>query len=187
MNWLLSEIAQAADGRLCGPDQTVSGVSSDTRAIAPGQLFVALRGERFDAHDFLAQAVAAGAAALLVADEAKVPAGVTALVVDDTRLALGRIAAAWRARFAIPVIAVTGSNGKTTTKEMIAAILKAHFGAAVLATRGNLNNDIGLPLTLLGLGESHRAAVIEMGMNHPGEIAYLAGLGAPTVAVVINV
>jgi UDP-N-acetylmuramoyl-tripeptide--D-alanyl-D-alanine ligase len=174
MNWLLSEIAQAAGGRLCGPDQNVSGVSSDTRAIGPGQLFVALRGERFDAHDFLTQAVTAGAVALLVADEARVPVGVTALVVDDTRLALGRIAAAWRARFTIPVIAVTGSNGKTTTKEMIAAILKVHFGAAVLATRGNLNNDIGLPLTLLGLGESHRAAVIEMGMNHPGEIAYLA-------------
>ena len=186
MNWLLSEIAQAAGGRLCGPDQNVSGVSSDTRAIGPGQLFVALRGERFDAHDFLTQAVTAGAVALLVADEARVPVGVTALVVDDTRLALGRIAAAWRARFTIPVIAVTGSNGKTTTKEMIAAILKVHFGAAVLATRGNLNNDIGLPLTLLGLGESHRAAVIEMGMNHPGEIAYLAGLGAPTVAVVTN-
>ncbi|MFZ1899933.1 MAG: Mur ligase family protein, partial [Azonexus sp.] len=186
MNWSLSEIQHATGGRLCGDDPAISGVSTDTRAVAAGQLFVALRGERFDAHDFLDQAVAAGAAALLVSDAARVPAGATALVVDDTRIALGKLAAAWRARFAIPVIAVTGSNGKTTTKEMIAAILKVHFGDAVLATRGNLNNDIGLPLTLLRLDETHQAAVIEMGMNHPGEIAYLAPLGAPNVAVVTN-
>ncbi|MCB4359402.1 UDP-N-acetylmuramoyl-tripeptide--D-alanyl-D-alanine ligase [Quatrionicoccus australiensis] len=186
MNWLLSRVAQAVNGRLVGADLPLSGVSTDTRAIAPGQLFIALRGERFDAHDFLAPAVASGATALLAADEAKLPAGVSAVVVDDTRLALGRLAAAWRAEFDIPVIAVTGSNGKTTTKEMIAAILKAAFGDAVLATRGNLNNDIGLPLTLLGLNATHRAAVIEMGMNHPGEIAYLAPLGAPTVALVTN-
>ena len=186
MNWLLSEIQGATGGCLHGDDREISGVSTDTRAIAGGQLFVALRGERFDAHDFLDQAVAAGATALLVNDAARVPAGVSALVVADTRIALGRLAAAWRARFSLPVIAVTGSNGKTTTKEMIAAILKAQFGDAVLATRGNLNNDIGLPLTLLGLNAGHRAAVIEMGMNHPGEIAYLAPLGAPTVAVITN-
>jgi UDP-N-acetylmuramoyl-tripeptide--D-alanyl-D-alanine ligase len=186
MEWLLSDILLATGGRLLGADRVISGVSTDTRSVAAGQLFVALRGERFDAHDFLDQAVAAGAVALLISDAARVPAGATALVVDDTRIALGKLAAAWRARFAIPVIAVTGSNGKTTTKEMIAAILKAHFGDAVLATRGNLNNDIGLPLTLLRLDETHRAAVIEMGMNHPGEIAYLAPLGAPTVAVVTN-
>ena len=186
MEWLLSDILRVTGGRLLGADRVISGVSTDTRSVAAGQLFVALRGERFDAHDFLDQAVAAGAVALLISDAARVPAGATALVVDDTRIALGKLAAAWRARFAIPVIAVTGSNGKTTTKEMIAAILKAHFGDAVLATRGNLNNDIGLPLTLLRLDETHRAAVIEMGMNHPGEIAYLAPLGAPTVAVVTN-
>ena len=186
MNWLLSAIRLATGGRLVGDDRAISGVSTDTRAIGQGQLFVALRGERFDAHDFIGQAVAAGAAALLVSDQASVPAGVPAVVVDDTRLALGKLAAAWRARFTIPVIAVTGSNGKTTTKEMIAAILKAQFGDAVLATRGNLNNDIGLPLTLLALDETHLAAVIEMGMNHPGEIAYLAGLGAPNVALVTN-
>jgi len=122
----------------------------------------------------------------VVSDETRLPAGAAALVVEDTRLALGWIAAVWRRRFTLPVLAVTGSNGKTTTKEMIAAILKAAFGNAVLATRGNLNNDIGLPLTLLGLNAGHRAAVIEMGMNHPGEIAYLAPLGAPTVAVVTN-
>ncbi len=186
MNWLLSQVAAAVQGRLLGADGVISGVSTDTRAITEGQLFVALAGERFDAHDFLAPAVAAGATALLVADESKVPAGVSAVVVDDTRLALGRLAAAWRAQFSLPVIAVTGSNGKTTTKEMVAAILKAAFGAAVLSTRGNLNNDIGLPLTLLGLRASHRAAVIEMGMNHPGEIGYLAPIGAPTVALVTN-
>ncbi len=186
MNWSLSQIAAAVNGRLVGADVTVEGVSTDTRAIAKGALFIALAGERFDAHDFLEQAMAAGAGALLVADAGKLPAGVSAVVVDDTRLALGRLAAAWRARFALPVIAVTGSNGKTTTKEMIAAILKVAHGAAVLSTRGNLNNDIGLPLTLLGLSAAHRAAVIEMGMNHPGEIAYLAPIGAPTVALVTN-
>ena len=186
MNWLLSQIAQAVGGRLIGADLAIDGVSTDTRAIGPGQLFIALAGERFDAHDFLDQATTAGAAALLVADAGKLPAGIPAVVVDDTRLALGRLAAAWRASFTLPVIAVTGSNGKTTTKEMIAAILKAAFGAAVLSTRGNLNNDIGLPLTLLGLRASHRAAVIEMGMNHPGEIAYLAPIGSPTVALITN-
>lgn len=186
MNWLLSEIAQAIGARQVGANQAVTGVSTDTRAAAGGMLFVALRGERFDAHDFLDQAVATGAAALMVSDASRLPAGAAALVVDDTRLALGRLAAAWRSRFTLPVLAVTGSNGKTTTKEMIAAILKAAFGDAVLATRGNLNNDIGLPLTLLGLNAGHRAAVIEMGMNHPGEIAYLAPIGAPTVAVITN-
>ena len=186
MEWRLSEIARATSGHLVGDDIVAHGVSTDTRSIGAGQLFVALRGERFDAHDFLAQAVAAGAAALLVQEASRLPHGVPAVVVDDTRIALGRLAAAWRARFTLPVIAVTGSNGKTTTKEMIAAILKAAFGAAVLSTRGNLNNDIGLPLTLLGLSGAHRAAVIEMGMNHPGEIAYLAKIGAPSVALVTN-
>ncbi|MGE5470311.1 MAG: UDP-N-acetylmuramoyl-tripeptide--D-alanyl-D-alanine ligase [Bacteroidota bacterium] len=186
MKWLLSQVAAAVGGKLSGADLPLSGVSTDTRTVSADQLFIALRGERFDAHDFLPTAVASGAAALLVADGDKVPEGIPAVVVDDTRLALGRLAAVWRAQFSLPVIAVTGSNGKTTTKEMIAAILHAQFGNAVLATRGNLNNDIGLPLTLLGLNARHRAAVIEMGMNHPGEIAYLAPLGAPTVALVTN-
>ncbi|WP_281983784.1 UDP-N-acetylmuramoyl-tripeptide--D-alanyl-D-alanine ligase [Azonexus hydrophilus] len=184
--WQLSQVAAAVGGRLLGADRRIAGVSTDTRAVAPGQLFIALRGERFDAHDFLETAVTAGAAALLVADAARVPAGASAVLVDDTRLALGRLAAAWRSQFSLPVIAVTGSNGKTTTKEMIAAVLKAAFGDAVLATRGNFNNDIGLPLTLLGLDATHRAAVIEMGMNHPGEIGYLTRIGAPTVALVTN-
>ena len=186
IDWPLSAIQRAVGGDLCGPDRAIAGVSTDTRTVAPGQLFVALRGERFDGHDFLEQAVAAGAGALLVTDGARIPAGASALVVADTRLALGRLASAWRAGFEIPVIAVTGSNGKTTTKEMIAAILRRQYGDTVLATRGNLNNDIGLPLTLLGLAAGQRAAVIEMGMNHPGEIAYLTQIGAPTVAVVTN-
>ncbi len=186
IDWSLERIAAATGGRLLGADLEVAGLSTDTRSVGPGQIFVALRGERFDAHDFLATALAAGAAGLLVSDASRVPAGVSAVVVDDTRIALGSLAAAWRRQFTLPVIAVTGSNGKTTTKEMIAAILKAAHGDAVLATRGNLNNDIGLPLTLLGLEPGHRAAVIELGMNHPGEIAYLAPLGAPTVAVITN-
>jgi len=184
--WQLSQVAAAVGGRLLGADCRIAGVSTDTRAVTAGQLFIALRGERFDAHDFLETAVTAGAAALLVADAARVPAGASAVLVDDTRLALGRLAAAWRRQFSLPVIAVTGSNGKTTTKEMIAAVLKVAFGEAVLATRGNFNNDIGLPLTLLGLDATHRAAVIEMGMNHPGEIGYLTRIGAPTVALVTN-
>ena len=186
MNWLLSQVAAATGGQMIGADVPLTGVSSDTRGIGPGQLFIALRGERFDAHDFLDQAAASGAAALMVADAARLPGGASAVLVDDTRLALGRLGAAWRAGFSLPVLAVTGSNGKTTTKEMIAAIPKAQFGDDVLATRGNLNNDIGLPQTLLGLNATHRAAVIEMGMNHPGEIGYLAPLGAPNVALVTN-
>ncbi|MCL2523474.1 MAG: UDP-N-acetylmuramoyl-tripeptide--D-alanyl-D-alanine ligase [Betaproteobacteria bacterium] len=187
MNWLLSRVASVTGGRLIGADTALHGVSTDTRGVRPGQLFIALRGERFDAHNFLAQAVAAGAAALLVSDETKLPAEAPAVVVADTRLALGALAGAWRAALALPLIAVTGSNGKTTTKEMIAAILKAAVGeAAVLATRGNFNNDIGLPLTLLELHAGHHAAVIELGMNHPGEIGYLTGVAKPTVALVTN-
>jgi UDP-N-acetylmuramoyl-tripeptide--D-alanyl-D-alanine ligase len=155
-------------------------------------LFVALRGERFDGHDFVAAARERGAAAAVVdAAGAKALRGADGdlplAVVADTRAALGELAAAWRARFTLPVIGVTGSNGKTTNKEMIAAILKAAFGAdAVLSTSGNLNNDIGLPLTLLGLSGTHRAAVVEMGMNHPGEIAKLARIARPTAALVTN-
>lgn len=191
MRWSLADIARAAGGQVLGDEGAgwiaITGVSTDTRAIASGQLFVALKGERFDAHDFLADALGGGASALMVSRASAVPAGVPAVLVDDTRLALGRLAAAWRRSFAIPLIAVTGSNGKTTTKEMIASILKAAYGDdAVLATRGNLNNDIGLPLTLLGLDGRHRAAVVEMGMNHPGEIAYLTRIGAPTAALVNN-
>lgn len=190
MNWTLAQIAAVTQGRILGgaqaAEQVVNGLTTDTRAIAQGQLFVALAGERFDAHDFLAAAVQAGAAGLLVSDEQRLPAGVPAVLVADTRLALGQLAAAWRAQFTLPLIAVTGSNGKTTTKEMIASILETAYPGAVLATRGNFNNDIGLPLTLLGLHAGHRAAVVEMGMNQPGEIAYLTQLARPTVALVNN-
>ncbi len=187
MKWLLSAIAHAVSGQLLGEDKTIDGISSDTRSITTDQLFVALRGERFDAHDFLETAANAGAAAFLVSDPSRLPDGASAVAVDDTRLALGRLATAWRGRFDLPLIALTGSNGKTTTKEMIAAILRTHYGeSAVLATQGNLNNDIGLPLTLLGLEDTQQAAVVEMGMNHPGEIAYLTHIARPTVALVTN-
>ncbi|MDR1062363.1 MAG: UDP-N-acetylmuramoyl-tripeptide--D-alanyl-D-alanine ligase [Azoarcus sp.] len=181
----------AREARALG-DVRFDAVGTDSRAIASGQLFVALRGDRYDGHDFVEAALACGAAAAMVDARwaAEHPRGEAAwLVVDDTRLALGGLAAGWRVRYDIPVIGVTGSNGKTTVKEMIAAVLRVWAGRddAVLATRGNFNNDIGLPLTLLGLRAGHKAAVIEMGMNHPGEIAYLTGLARPTVALVNNV
>lgn len=165
--------------------ERIARVSTDTRDVRRGDLFVALRGERFDAHDFVGEALAGGAAAIAV-ERWTERAAPPALLVPDSRKALGWIAAGWRRRFDLPLIAVTGSNGKTTVKEMIAAILAAHFGEAAFATRGNLNNDVGVPLTLLSLEAGHRAAVIELGMNHVGEIAWLAGLAAPTVALVNN-
>ncbi|HEY9108739.1 MAG TPA: UDP-N-acetylmuramoyl-tripeptide--D-alanyl-D-alanine ligase [Roseateles sp.] len=164
-------------------------VHSDTRTLQPGDLFVALRGERFDANDFLAQAKASGAVAAL-AERGLAEAGLPGLLVPDAKAALGQLAAAWRRQHAIPVIAVTGSNGKTTTTQMIASILRAWVDDSALATQGNYNNDIGVPLTLLRLRHddevSHRAAVIELGMNHPGEIAPLAAMTQPTVALVNN-
>lgn len=162
------------------------GVVTDSRNATAGSLFVALRGEHFDAHDFLGDVVAKGAAAVVAE---RVPDGfvVPALIVPDTRLALGEIARHWRQRLVLPVIGVTGSNGKTTVKEMIASILNAAFGEGrFLATRGNLNNDIGVPLTVFRLAAEHRAAVIELGMNHIGEIAYLASIAQPTLGLVNN-
>ena len=185
--------AQAMAATLLGENSsasvTFSAVSTDSRALAAGELFIALRGENYDGHEYIAAARDRGAVAAVVAADAvaSLPdSGLPLLVVADTRLALGALAAHWRSRFTLPLIAVTGSNGKTTTKEMIASILKAAFGDDVLVTQGNFNNDIGLPLTLLKLNSSHRAAIIEMGMNHPGEIAYLARIARPTVAVVTN-
>jgi UDP-N-acetylmuramoyl-tripeptide--D-alanyl-D-alanine ligase len=160
-------------------------VHSDTRTLQPGDLFVALHGERFDANDFLAEAQGKGAVAAL-AHRGRIPAGFAGLEVDDSKLALGQLAAAWRARFALPLIAVTGSNGKTTVTQMVASILRAWQPQASFATHGNLNNDIGLPLTLLRLNGTHKVGVIELGMNHPGEIAYLAKIARPTVALVNN-
>jgi UDP-N-acetylmuramoyl-tripeptide--D-alanyl-D-alanine ligase len=182
--------ASAAIGAKARGDARFLSVSTDSRTLARGALFVALRGERFDGHRFLETAKERGAAAAMVdegsqstAERARLPL----LVVGDTRLGLGRLAEKWRGRFDIPLVAITGSNGKTTVKEMIAAILRAHFGdARVLATQGNLNNDIGLPLTVLELRETHRAAVIELGMNHPGETATLSAIAGPTVALVNN-
>jgi UDP-N-acetylmuramoyl-tripeptide--D-alanyl-D-alanine ligase len=168
------------------PGIALAGVATDTRAVRPGELFVALRGERFDAHDFVGRAFAAGAAAVMVerwGADCRAPA----IEVADTRRALGELAAGWRRRFALPLIAVTGSNGKTTVKEMIAAVLAAHVGEdARLATRGNLNNDVGVPLSLLRLDARHRAAVLELGTNRPGEIGWLASLAGATVALVNN-
>lgn len=182
----LADAAAATGGVVAGANAPFVGVSTDSRAIRPGELFVALVGERFDGHAFVAEARGRGAAAALVSRQVDVSA--PQLVVEDTRLALGRLAAAWRARFTLPVLALTGSNGKTTVKEMLASILAAHCGGPgeVLVTEGNLNNDIGLPLMLLRLRERHRYGVFEMGMNHAGEIDYLARLAAPGVALVNN-
>jgi len=164
-------------------------VHTDSRSLQPGDLFVALRGERFDGNQFIAQAKAQGAVAVVceASGEAEAAAhGLPALVVPDARMALGELAAGWRAQFDLPVMAVTGSNGKTTVTQMIASILRTHAGADALSTQGNLNNDIGVPLTLFNLRAHHRIAVVELGMNHPGEIAALARMAAPTVALVNN-
>ncbi|MDB5816516.1 MAG: UDP-N-acetylmuramoylalanyl-D-glutamyl-2,6-diaminopimelate--D-alanyl-D-alanine ligase [Rhizobacter sp.] len=160
-------------------------VHSDTRSLRTGDLFVALRGERFDAHQFLARAREAGAVAA-IAESGLAEAGLPGLIVPDTLAALGRLAAAWRRGFELPFIAVTGSNGKTTVTQMIANVLRAWVDAQAFSTEGNFNNDIGVPLTLLRLRESHRAGVVELGMNHPGEIASLAAMAAPTVVLVNN-
>ncbi|UIF85775.1 UDP-N-acetylmuramoyl-tripeptide--D-alanyl-D-alanine ligase [Cupriavidus sp. UYPR2.512] len=175
-----------AGARVCGDGAVqFSRVHTDSRSVEPGDLFVALKGERFDAHDFIADVVARGAAAVLVSRE--VDAGVPAIVAPDTRIALGELGAGWRRQFTLPAVAVTGSNGKTTVKEMIAAIFAAAVGEDQrLATGGNLNNDIGLPLTVLRLRAAHKLAVLELGMNHPGETVYLAGIAQPTVAVITN-
>jgi UDP-N-acetylmuramoyl-tripeptide--D-alanyl-D-alanine ligase len=186
----LSEAALATKGSLTGRDVTFIAVTSDSRKVAAGDLFIALKGERFDGHDYVAQCFEQGALAAMVCQSSVVssqPSVNPLLVVQDTRLGLGDLAAHWREKFDIPLAAITGSNGKTTVKEMLASILRAACGAdGVLATEGNLNNDIGLPLTLLKLRENHRYAVIEMGMNHPGEIAYLTCIARPTVALVNN-
>ncbi|WP_157265846.1 UDP-N-acetylmuramoyl-tripeptide--D-alanyl-D-alanine ligase [Azohydromonas aeria] len=179
--------AAAIPATLAGaPDTALLRVHTDTRTLQPGDLFVALRGERFDGHDHLGAARGAGAAAA-IAQHGLEQAGLPGLYVGDTLAALQALAAGWRARFAaLPLIAVTGSNGKTTVTQMTAAILHAWLGDAALATAGNFNNHIGVPLTLLRLRAAHRAAVAELGMNHPGEIAELAALARPTVALVNN-
>ncbi len=178
----LSLLADALKAKHHGRDAVFTGVSTDTRALAKGDLFVALTGPHFDGHGFLSEAIAAGAAGALLGRTTETP--LPYVEVADTRLALGRFAAFWRKQFAIPVVAVTGSNGKTTVKEMIAAILAGTGKGCV--TRGNLNNDIGVPLTLLRLRADDKYAVIEMGMNHRGEIEYLTNLARPTIALITN-
>jgi UDP-N-acetylmuramoyl-tripeptide--D-alanyl-D-alanine ligase len=183
LRWL----SQARGVGLAG--RVADRVHTDSRSVQPGDLFVALRGERFDGNRFIAQAQAQGAVAVVceASGEAQAAAhALPALVVPDARIALGELAAGWRAQFELPLIAVTGSNGKTTVTQMVAAILRAHAGDDALSTQGNLNNDIGVPLTLFNLRAHHRIAVLELGMNHPGEIAYLAQLARPTVALVNN-
>ena len=182
----LSAASLAMHGSLIGDDSAFDCVGTDSRAVRPGQLFVALKGERFDGHDYAKQALEQGAAAVVL--EKNTANLSPAIVVEDSYLALGQLAAHWRAKFAIPVVAITGSNGKTTVKEMLSAILAVKAGgmASIHATVGNLNNHIGLPLTLLKLRDSHQYAVLEMGMNHLGEIAYLSDLAKPTLALINN-
>ena len=185
--WASDFLASASDARLSGPSHQFTSVSTDTRTLQPGALYVALHGENFDGHRFVDQAVKAGATGILVSQSVQAGDDITVMHVGDTLIALQQMAYTSRLEFDGPVIAVTGSNGKTTTKEMIAAVLREHFGAdAVLATTGNLNNHIGVPLTLLARKASHKVAVIEMGMNHFGEIALLTQLTEPTIAVITN-
>lgn len=167
------------------PDAVITRVHTDTRSIQAGDLFVALSGEQFDGNAFVEDAIAKGAIAV-IAQRGLKEKSVQGLEVINTKLAMGTIAACWRAQFDLPLIAVTGSNGKTTVTQMLASILRAHAGEQSLATVGNLNNDIGVPLTLMRLRKNHNIAVVELGMNHPGEIAYLSSIAKPTVVLVNN-
>ena len=197
----LSEAAHAIPAELRGEDRAFDAVGTDTRALSPQALFVALKGDRYDGHDFISQAVQKRAAGAMIQksglgiEDRGLSGRLPLLIVDDTKKSLGTLAAYWRNKFDMPLVALTGSNGKTTVKEMLASILREACSAqtpildpqsCVLATRGNLNNDIGVPLTLLELEAGHRYAVIEMGMNHAGEIRYLTRLAAPDVALINN-
>jgi len=178
----LAQSAEAVNGTLIGANVEFERVTTDTRKAAKGDLFVALVGPNFDGHDFVEQAKSSGVAAAMLSR--KVQTELPYVLVDDTRMSLGQLAAVWRRQFAFPFVAVTGSNGKTTVKEMIASILGE--SGPVCVTQGNLNNDIGVPLTLLRVRSTHRYAIIEMGMNHLREISYLSGLTQPDVAVITN-
>ena len=187
---LLSEAAGYMSGELLSDDDAwVASVGSDSRNITKGELFFAIKGENFDGHAYAAQAIQQGASAVVISD--KNCAVRPAILVKDSLLALGDLAKSWRNQLTLPLVAVTGSNGKTTVKDMLAAILNAALankaaGRAVLATQGNLNNHIGMPMTLLKLRKEHAFAVIEMGMNHLREIAYLSKIAQPNVAVINN-
>ena len=183
MRMLLSEITSSVRGHLSGNDLQVSSVSIDTRTLAENDLYVAIKGQNFDGHSFVDKAEATGAIAVLV--EQEVNTKLPQIIVKDTHLALAELAGAWKNKAEVQTVAVTGSNGKTTVKEMIAAILD--INSEVLVTKGNLNNDIGVPLTLLKLSEQHKYAVIEMGANHAGEIEYSSRYAKPDVAVITNV
>ena len=185
----IAQAARALGAEWPHQDRTIAAIATDSRAAEPGCLFFALRGERFDAHNFLNEVATAQALAAVVdqAWAARNRAPLPIIAVPDTRLALGRLAAAWRQQIKTRVIAITGSNGKTTVKEMLASIARAAVGEdAVLATQGNFNNDIGMPLTLFRLRDTHRYAILEMGMNHAGELTYLSGLARPDVALINN-
>lgn len=183
MKMMLSEIADSMQGILTGEDVAITSVSIDTKTLTPGQLYVAIKGRNFDGNDFVAEAEQAGAIAAIVRKGIK--PSVSHISVDDTRLALAELAGAWRKKSPVSVVGITGSNGKTTVKEMVAAILSVK--GETLFTQGNLNNDIGVPLTLLRLNEQHRYAVIEMGANHPGEIEYSSHYVQADVVLITNV
>jgi len=178
----LAAVAREVQGRLVGADQPFAAVTTDTRALGAGSLFVAIPGDRFDGNDFVEEAFTKGAAGALVSRLGS--SALAQIEVRDSRRALGAMARAWRASFTIPLVAVTGSSGKTTVKELIAAILGV--SRSVCVTQGNLNNDIGVPLTLMRLAAEHDVGVIELGANHAGEIDYLASLAQPTVGVITN-
>jgi len=182
MKRTLAEFARACGGRLSGNDAAYTDVVSDSRTLAPQQLFVALRGPRFDGHEFVGAALALGAAGALV--DAEQPVRLAQIIVPDTQAALERAARHWRAGFSGALVGVAGSNGKTTAKEMTAAILGQTGNC--LATRGNLNNHIGVPLTLLRLTPAHRFAVVEMGANRAGEVAALVSIARPTIGMITN-
>ena len=182
MNLTLSSAADSMQGVLHGSDRAFAGISTDTRTVNSDELFFALSGPNFDGGDFVTQAAAQGAAGAVVASQ--VDDDIAQIVVDDTRLALGRLGSAWRQQHTATVVGVTGSNGKTTLKEMISACLAK--AAPTIATAGNLNNEIGMPLMLLRIDSTHRYAVLEMGANHGGEIAYLTSLALPDVVVISN-
>lgn len=186
-DFTLTEVLKATNGRLATGNggKLFRGISTDTRSLQPDNLFIALVGERFDGHDFIAQAAASGAAGVIVSRPVKAPDNVTVIEVTDTLAALQALAGFHRQRFNIPVIGVTGSNGKTTTKDMLAAVLSSKF--KVLKTEANFNNEIGLPLTLLKLEQTHEVAVVEMGMRAQGEIRQLTEIALPTVGVITNV
>ena len=195
MQWTVADIVQATQGRLLYGDPTLcfAGIGIDSRNIPSDHLFVALRGENHDGHGFVGQVVDLGVRGLVVQDNASVPlnheklqaSGVACVAVADTVKALGALAAFQRRKFQIPVVAITGSNGKTTTRQMTALVMARHY--TTLSTQGNLNNEIGLPLTLFSLNTQHQIAVLELGMNHAGEISRLAAICRPNIGVITNV